>query len=163
MDGSGLLMGRASVVAATEDVAATEPEGNGSHVTVMLTRDVILAAPDLQTEVVDVPEWGGAVIVRGMNGAERDSFERSMVDIKGSDTKVNWTNFRAKLLCRTVVDSEGKRIFKDDDATMLGTKSALALQRVFRVAQRLSGLADDEVEELTNSLKETPSEDSGSA
>lgn len=156
-------MVRAAVVADTEPVEATEPTPNGNGVTVMLSRDLIFGASDIRTEVVDVPEWGGSVMVRGMTGAERDSFERSMVEIKGTETKMTWTNMRAKLVCRTAVDGSGKRIFKDEDATMLGTKSAAAINRVFKVAQRLSGLADDDVEELTTSLKETPSEDSGSA
>lgn len=156
-------MGRVvDAVADTEPVAATEPERTNG-VTILLTRDSILAAPDLQTEVVEVPEWGGSVTVRGMTGAERDSFERSMVDLSGKDTKMNVVNFRAKMVARTVVDSAGKRLFRDDDATMLGTKSAAAINRVFKVAQRLSGMADDEVEELTTNLKETPSVDSGSA
>lgn len=156
-------MARTAVEEATEPVVASpEPVANGHNV-VMLTRDVILAAPDLQTEIVEVPEWGGSVIVRGMNGAERDGFERSMVDINGKDTKMNVSNFRAKMVARTVVDANGKRLFKDDDATMLGTKSAAAINRVFRVAQRLSGMADEEVEELTTALKDNPSDDSGSA
>lgn len=153
-------MGSRAIVAATEPVAATTPtDSNG----VTALRDLILAAPDLPTEVVEVPEWGVSLTVRGMTGRERDSFERSMVEERGKDVHLNWENFRAKLICRTVVDDEGKRIFKDTDAPAIGGKSAAALQRIFRVSQRLSGMADDEVEELTQALKDTPSEDSGSA
>jgi hypothetical protein len=31
-----------------------------------LTKDEILAAPDLKPELVDVPEWGGSVWLRGL-------------------------------------------------------------------------------------------------
>lgn len=147
---------------ATTPVEVEAPTVNG--VTIMLTRGAILGAPDVQQELVEVPEWGGSVTVRGLTGTQRDSFDRSLLDIeaKSADARVNWVNFRAKLVVRCVVDAEGRRIFKDDDAMALGAKSAVALQRVFRVAQRLSGLGDDEVEELTASLKEVPSGDSGS-
>lgn len=154
---------RAAVAEGTDDLPATEPNTNGAESPVVfLSREAIMGAMDLQQEVVAVPEWGGSVIVRGLTGLDRDSFERAMLDVRGNDAKVNWRNFRAKLICRSVVDAAGKRIFRDEDADMLGAKSAVALQRIFRVAQRLSGLADDEVEELTTALKDAPSEGSGS-
>ena len=34
----------------------------------LLTRDAILAAADIQTETVPVPEWGGEVAVRPLTG-----------------------------------------------------------------------------------------------
>ena len=44
-----------------------------------LTRNEILAVDDLQTQKVDVPEWGGSVYVRGLTGSERDALEASIV------------------------------------------------------------------------------------
>lgn len=156
-------MSPAATADTVEKEAKEEPAVNGaSPVVRILGRDDILAAPDLQTQVVDVPEWGGSVIVQGLTGVDRDYFERSMLDIKGDNAAINWRNFRAKLVARAVVDSEGRRLFLETDVDALGKKSAKALQRVFRVAQELSGLADDEVEELTEGLKDVPSEDSGS-
>ena len=40
-----------------------------------LTRDAILAAEDLRTEEVPVPEWGGSVIVRTLRGDDRDAYD----------------------------------------------------------------------------------------
>lgn len=113
-----------------------------------LTRDAILKAQDLPTEVVEIPEWNGAVIVRGLTGAERDAFEQSIVETRGKNTRMNLRNIRAKLVALTVVDEDGNRIFSDEDAEALGKKSAAALDRVFAVAQRLSGLRPEDVEEL---------------
>jgi hypothetical protein len=144
-------------------VSPIEEPSTGGETVRILGRSDILEAVDLQREIVDVPEWGGSVYVQGMSGTSRDSFERSMVEIRGKESTVNWKNLRAKLVARCIVDSEGVRIFHDLDIEELGNKSAAALQRVFLVAQRLSGMADDEVEELTESLKDAPSEDSGSA
>lgn len=126
----------------------------------LLTRDAILQAQDLPTEDVEVPEWGGTVRVRALTGAERDAFEQSIVEQKGKSTKMNLQNLRAKLVALTVVDEEGNRIFNDADAKLLGQKSALALNRVFEVAQKLSGLTPADVEELTKNSEGDQSEDS---
>lgn len=106
-----------------------------------LTKDQILEANDLKNESVDVPEWGGSVLVRTMTGADRDSFEASMVSI-GSDgiRKPEMSNMRSKLVALTVVDDAGNRIFDAIDVPMLARKSAAAIERVFDVAQRLNGL-----------------------
>jgi hypothetical protein len=45
----------------------------------------------------------------------------------------------------------------------LGKKSAAALNRVFEVAQRLSGITDDDVEELAKNSVGGPSDGSISA
>lgn len=112
----------------------------------VLTREAILAADSLPKELVQVPEWGGDVYVRAMTGAERDSFEASFVGADGKVRKLD--NIRAKLCALSICDEGGSRLFSDADIIALGKTSASALQRVFKVAQKLSGLGDDAVEEL---------------
>lgn len=111
----------------------------------MLNRDSILAASDLPTEEVPVPEWGGSVYVRTMSGTERDSFEQSIVDAKKGNGMVN---VRARLAVRVLCDDKGGRLFADSDADALGKKSGKALDRVFEVAQRLCGIGAKDVKEL---------------
>jgi hypothetical protein len=118
----------------------------------VLTREAILGVDDLQVEVVDVPEWGGAVRVRGLTGAERDAFESSIIDQRGKKSRIILRNIRAKLVVLSVVDGENKSLFNEGDVKALGSKSASALQRVFNVAQRLSGISDEDVEELAGNL-----------
>lgn len=128
----------------------------------MLTRDQILTAQDIQTEEVHVPEWGGTVLVRALDGEERDSLEASMIQGKGKNAQVNLKNLRAKLVARSIVDESGKRLFEDGDIPALAKKSAAALNRVYEVAQRLSGITPEDVDELTKNSKPAQSEDSGS-
>jgi hypothetical protein len=116
---------------------------------VRLSRDDILKAEDLVTEEVDVPEWGGTVLVRGLTGRERDVFEASVFTERGGKAVRDLANTRAKLAARAMVDEDGKRLFTDSDVAALGEKSGAALDRVFAVASRLSGLADDDVKEMT--------------
>jgi len=122
----------------------------------VLNRDDILKVSDISIEEVDVPEWGGSVFVKGMTGTERDAFESSIVQQRGKNSSVNMSNIRAKLSAQTICDEAGERLFTDADVKALGKKSATALQRVFDVAQRLSGISGDDVEELAKELDENP-------
>lgn len=127
----------------------------------LLTRQQILAADDLKTELVPVPEWGGTVLVRALSGSERDAFEQDIVTFrregKRTVTDTDLHNVRAKLAVHSIVDESGARLFSIEDIEALGSKSAAALQRVFDVAQRLSGLSDDDVEELAKNSGAGPS------
>ena len=113
-----------------------------------LTAEQILKAEDLPREKVDVPEWGGEVYVRALRGWERDAIEESCVQRDGKKTKMSLTNLRAKICAASMCDENGTQIFTQDAAVTLGQKSSAALDRVFAVAQRLSGMSDDDVEEL---------------
>ena len=123
----------------------------------LLSKTAILTANDLQTEDVEVPEWGGAVRVRSFTGRERDAFESSMVRGEGRDRKVDLTNMRARLVGLTVIDETGQRLFTDDEVDLLGAKSGAALDRVFAIAQKLNGLSGADVEELSKNSSGVPS------
>lgn len=125
-----------------------------------LTKKDILDIDDLKTEDVDIPEWNGTVKVRTLTGIERDELEAAVVQPGG---KRNLDNLRAKMVALSVVDDEGKRMFSFDEAIKLGHKSARALDRLFSVAQRLSGFSKQDVDGLTKDLSEGQSEDSTSA
>jgi hypothetical protein len=114
-----------------------------------LSRDDILKADDFTTEEVRVPEWGGSVLVRGMSGRERDAFEVSTMESRGRGPATrNLANLRAKLVARCVVGDDGQRLFTDADVAQLGEKSGAPIDRIFAVASRLSGMGEDDMEEL---------------
>ena len=113
-----------------------------------LTKDQILKADDLGQREVDVPEWGGKVLMRALTGRERDEFEKMLFSEKGENVMANWTNLRARLVSLTIIDGDGKRVFNKNDIEELGKKSALVLDRLFAVAQDLSGLSKKDTEEL---------------
>lgn len=120
--------------------------------TTYLSADQILDAEDLKPEPLDVPEWGGPVLVKGMSGTARDQFEAAMVDdkMKGVSKDKALENYRARLAAACLVDANGKRLFQGTAVVKrLGEKSAQALTRVAEVASRLSGLTESDVEELT--------------
>lgn len=129
----------------------------------LLTKEQILRVKDIETRTVHVPEWGGDVMVRGMTGIERDQFESKILDQSGKKAKVNLQNARARLVAITVVDEAGDRLFTENEVVLLGTKSATALSRVYDVAAALSGISDEDIEELLGNSEATTPGDSVSA
>lgn len=132
----------------------------------ILSRDQIQRAEDQQTRTVPVPEWGGDVLVRGMSGKERDAFEDATLQQRGKGRNMtreaNMRNFRARLVVETVVDEAGRRLFNKSDLEWLGDKSAAALQRVFNAATELSGMRDEDVDELMGNSPDDPNDASTS-
>ena len=115
----------------------------------ILTRDEILAAPDIDMQAVPVPEWGGTVLVKTMRGYERDALEASI----NADGKTNLEDFRAKIAVATICDREGNAIFSRHDIDVLTTKSAAALDRVFDVASKLNRISERDKQELVENLE----------
>ena len=125
------------------------PEAPQKPETGLLGAAAILSAPDLATVDVDVPEWGGTVRVRALNGRERDAFEASCMKERKDGTQEFITrNMRAKLVALALVDDKGQRLFADEDVAALGKKSAKALSRVFDAASALNGITPDDVKSL---------------
>jgi len=130
----------------------------------ILSRAEILAVDDKTTEIVPVPEWGGAVRIKALNGKERDAWEESIV-IKGKkgSFEVNSRRLRTKLIAVSAVDENGALLFSEDDVDALAGKSAAALERVFKAAQRLSGLSEEDIKEAEEVLKAAPNGGSATA
>lgn len=126
---------------------------------VMLNRDDILKISDLITETVSVPEWDGDVLVRAMTGVERDEFEQAVFPNGQKD----FANIRARLCSLSIVDENGRRLFEDADLVNLGEKNAKALDKVFAVAKRLSGIGKTEMDALKKNLKTAHLDDSSSS
>jgi hypothetical protein len=120
----------------------------------MLTKDDILKADDIEIEPVEA--WHGTVYVRGMTGTERDAFEASVITMRGTKQSINLRNVRAKLCVMTLCEKSGARLFEDSDMEALSGKAASELQKVFAVAQRLSGITEKDVEELTEVIEKSP-------
>lgn len=127
----------------------------------LLSRDDIINVSDRKTVEVEVPEWGGSVMVRSLTGRERDNFEASNLNKNGG--KPDFANFRAKFVALCVVDESGKRLFATRaEIDMLGNKSAAALDRVFTEAQKLNAVSEKDVEDMTEDFDEAEDEDSTS-
>ena len=132
-----------------------------------LTKEAILAIDDRLYEDVQIPEWkegdkSAMVRVRSLSGMELDKFQASILTGKGKNRDVNLKALRSKLVALTVVDGLGNPIFSDADIQALGNKNAGALNRIFQKAQELSGLNEEEVNDMVKNSETDQNGDSTS-
>lgn len=117
----------------------------------------IFAVSDLEPEWLDIPEWNGGLFVRPMTGLERDNYEQSLVRGKGANREMNIANARAKLVVMVAVNEAGDSVFTKGDVKRLGEKSSAALNRIFELATKQSGMSEQDIEELTEDFDDDPS------
>jgi hypothetical protein len=131
------------IIAALQDSNSV----HGGRMT-LLSKNEIFAADDRVFEDVEVPEWGGTVRVRGLNGTERDAYEASMEKVVNGKPVRDMRNFRARLVALAAVNEDGSSLFEQNEVAALAKRSGAALSRLFDVACRLSGITDEDVEAL---------------
>lgn len=112
----------------------------------MSLREKILAAEDIQSEMVEVPEWGCTIEVRGMNGADRSRILEAAA--ASEDGKIGIGSMYVETVIASAYDPDtGERVFSQADRDVLMSKSASAIDRIATVGMRLSAMdakaADD--------------------
>lgn len=118
----------------------------------------------LRTQTLDVPEWGGSVIIREMTGTERDAYEASIfgntAPAKGKDRILNLANARARLVANCLIDENGQRMYKENEVYLLGRLPAAGLDKVYDAARILSGITDDDDKEIEAAIKNSSTDQS---
>jgi len=142
----------------------TGQAGNGS---MYATKALIMAADDLAYEEMVVPEWNDMKVrVRQLTGSERGFFEGAVTKVGGvgddMSVQMDPTKMRVTLVALTLCDEKGKRIFTDREIDALGTKSSSAIERIYEVSARMSGLTAESVEEASDLSEATQPSDSTS-
>lgn len=128
-----------------------------------LTREQILAAVDLKVEAVEVPEWGGTVYLRNLSGKARDQFESTRFRMVNGKAEIIHANTRASLLALSICDAQGNLQMQKSDVEALGEKNGAVLDRLFDVAQHLSGMHPKDLEERTKNLSPAQNDNSGTS
>ena len=127
-----------------------------------LSRDAILSASDLVIERVEVPEWNGFVHMRGLTGEQRDEFEQLAMDRRKGD-RINIRGLKIRLVAMSLCKENGDLLFAGNgDETKLAKKAAAAIERLFKEAQRMSGLSESDIQEITSDFAGGPNVNSGS-
>jgi hypothetical protein len=103
----------------------------------ILSLEDIKSVDDSGRELLEIPEWGGEVYVRGLTGAQRASFEDAVIN------KKSMKDIRRKIVLECVVDDEGKPLFTAKDGSWITSKSATAIEKIFVKVMDISGLGDD--------------------
>lgn len=127
----------------------------------ILTREDILEADDINLEKVEVPEWGGMVYLKPLSGIKRDRLENA-AHKRNKKGVMDVQNLKVQFVIASTVDSDGNQIFTPSDAKELNLKNARPIDALFQIVQRLSGLSDEDVEELVGNFGSGRNGDSGS-
>ena len=122
----------------------------------MLSKKQILECNDIKSEIVQVPEWNGEVLVQGLTLDEKDAYRDSL----RTDGEVNLNGATARFCAFCMVDEDGSRLFNGADVELLGQRSSVAMDRVFQVAQRLSAMGEYEIKEAVKNSEKTQTDDS---
>lgn len=107
-----------------------------------LTAEEILGADDLKPREVEVPEWGGSVLMRPMTGEEA-------ISLVGEGVNRGQVAFR--VVSMTLVREDGSRLFTDEQLEALKLRSAAALLRLQKKAMELNQLTDEGAAQAKNS------------
>ena len=115
----------------------------------ILTKSQIVDVIDWRGTEVQVPEWGGSVMLRTVTAGEREEYETFVIKAKDPKTGLlNTANLRAAFLAMCLCDAEGNRLFSHAEVAEIGKKSAAVIERLFDVAQRHNKLLADDIKEL---------------
>ena len=113
----------------------------------LLTREQILQKTGLQSQLVEVPEWGGTVKVCELSAGARMDYEWKAYGKAKKDEAPN-SSIKVLLVVACVRDREGNLLFSDDDVVSLTNGGSGAIERVYDVAARLNHLTAKDVEEI---------------
>lgn len=111
-----------------------------------LTRSVILEMADRATSELEVPEWGGAVILREWGLPERGAFVELMEKQRSGEKSM--ADAMAMCVVLSVVDEDGNRLFSEKDIPIISRKSGKAAERIFKAAMSLNMVPPAEIKEL---------------
>lgn len=115
----------------------------------VLGREVLLGTVRLlATLTIEVPEWGGQVIVRELTkreAADAQKFVFGAVDVKGqtiSDTD-KLARFNVRLVRYGWVDEDGNQVIAPNEEEQLFDMSNGVLERLGAAIAKLSGLGEN--------------------
>jgi len=114
----------------------------------MLTREKLLK-PDVKRRLmVKIPEWGGEVYVREFTQEEKEEVAIRSLEIVDTATgnisnPRKMSGLKSWIVARTVIDSDGKRLFDDGDMEVLAEKSSRVIERLSDTATELSDMNSD--------------------
>lgn len=124
----------------------------------LLTLAALLAQPAFKSEEVEVPELGGAVLVRDIAAGDRD---RLVAFFAQPDAGQRMWEYKRLVLALALCNEEGERLIPDDQVDALKRLGGTVIDRLFLVALRISGMAAESAEEARKNSSSSRSSDSG--
>ena len=134
----------------------------------LLKKDALWSATaNLPAEDVEVFDANGNVIgeirMRGLTGSELTAYQESLVvTLSSGQRKSNARHAMAKLIVLSAINEDGSPYFDKSETVKLDEAPARFLMPLFESAQRLCGLTDDDMKQMTENFDETRNEPSSS-
>ena len=113
----------------------------------ILSIDEILAAPDLGEKTVEVTDWGGSVVVRGMTKKEQQQLRKQALDPLTGQIDPD----RMEILMLAHCLAEPKITIEQAEA--LAQKSASAFDKVLTAIMDVAGLSEAVQKEALKSFR----------
>jgi hypothetical protein len=105
----------------------------------------------------------GTIRMRGLSAAELTAYQESLViQLSSGARRQNARRAIAKLIVACAINDDGSPYFETSDIPKLDEAPARMLMPLFESAQKLCGLTDDDMNQLTENFGETRSESSNS-
>lgn len=110
-------------------------------------REKILNAKDLKSEIIRIDEWDVEIEIKSLTGKKRAQLMQEAIDNKG---KMDFEKLYPDLVIVSAYDPvTHEPIFKPTDRDTLNTKNGGALEKISKVALRISGLQEESVDTET--------------
>lgn len=104
-------------------------------------REQILAAEDLPTATVELPEWLTTLTVRTLTVGERADLEMLTAGLPAKDIMAHW-------VAAATYDQDGGKVFDANDVPRLLGKASAPMLSLFGALARLNRIGKADVEEL---------------
>ena len=127
------------------------------------TRDKIRSADDIETETVEVPEWGVTVRVRSMSAADRAA---TFAEANANNNNLpDLDSFWGRVMVECILEADtNERVFQPSDVEwLLSDKSAEVISRLSEICMKVSGLTKDAVDEAGKGSSDSETERTESA
>jgi len=109
----------------------------------LLSKSDILKARDFKMREVEVPQWGGSVMIKTLSSKDKGAFEQ-----KTTADKLDLSTIMAEYCALIICDEDGKQLFTREDVEQLAEKSAAALELVFNEGRDLNTFTEKDLEAL---------------
>lgn len=113
--------------------------------TQFIGRDAFLSLQAARLEV-DVSEWWGEgkkLLIRELTAAERDEYEASILNSKATRGKaqdLNLKNARARLVVLALINEDGSRMFRSNEAHIIGNLPGRMLDYLYDRVREFSDM-----------------------
>lgn len=129
----------------------------------ILTAELVSKAQDIKEQELEIEDWGGTIIVRGLSSIDHERLTSSCTEGPIGERQFNMVGYQAKVAILSSYDGfakdGGKRIFGKEHLAMLMEKASGPVAAVATLAHELSGIGKDAVKKAQENLKKTPSAD----